>query len=773
VAFAVGLLGVIGTGRPAHAASGGAVTSDDFHEGLDTSLWTVTNPNNAGSVAVVGSGTSDVEIGLTLPGGGAEHDAWNTDNALRLMQPVGDTDFTTEAKFSTVPTKKYQTEGLIFQQDAANWLRFDVHSSGTALQGFIARTSAGVSSTLATKTVAAGGAVYIRVARAGSSWTLSYSSTGSSWTALATVSSTLTLSQVGPFAANSGSPVPGWTADVDYVFDTAHPISPEDGGSTTTGTPPVITIWYGDTQTFGQNGQSQKWVNILGNASASGGLASLTYSVNGGSTHALNVGPDLRRLVAAGDFNADIDYASFATGANTVTIVATDKANLSTTHVVTVNKVVASGTLPFNTAWSTRSKVSDAVQVSDGQWVLTGGGLRNTEIGYDRTIDIGDVNWSNYEVTVPFTMNGIGGNYNTPESNAPALGLGIYWLGHTQRVSGEQPLTFWYPTGAYAWYQFKSTTQFQLNGNNNLPLKTLPASLPFGTQYIWKLRAQTVSGGVQYSFKQWKASDAEPAAWTMQITGTTGPKAGAIVLVAHHVDVTYGDITVASLNGSTPVPVNTAAPAISGTAKQGQTLSASTGTWTNSPTAYAYQWNRCAASCSSITGATASSYTAVAADVGDTLNVSVTASNAGGPGAAATSAMTATVAGTASQIIAAGTSDTNLPTENKYAGAQSPPYVCCWGSQGQYVTFTFTTSGGVANLGLRYSAGGGVASRTVELDGAVLNANQSFAATTSWSTWKTLTLSPTLTAGTHTLKVWFDSTAGSSKFINLDNLTVS
>jgi hypothetical protein len=31
----------------------------------------------------------------------------------------------------------------------------------------------------------------------------------------------------------------------------------------------------------------------------------------------------------------------------------------------------------------------------------------------------------------------------------------------------------------------------------------------------------------------------------------------------------------------------------------------------------------------------------------------------------------------------------------------------------------------------------------------------------------------TLTAGTHTLKVWFDGTAGSSQYVNLDNLTVT
>jgi hypothetical protein len=85
-------------------------------------------------------------------------------------------------------------------------------------------------------------------------------------------------------------------------------------------------------------------------------------------------------------------------------------------------------------------------------------------------------------------------------------------------------------------------------------------------------------------------------------------------------------------------PVNTAPPAISGTATQGNTLTASTGTWTNAPTSYGYQWQRCNASGScSPTGVTALMYNLTGADVGLTLRVAVTASNASGS-ASATSA---------------------------------------------------------------------------------------------------------------------------------------
>jgi Carbohydrate binding module (family 6) len=48
-----------------------------------------------------------------------------------------------------------------------------------------------------------------------------------------------------------------------------------------------------------------------------------------------------------------------------------------------------------------------------------------------------------------------------------------------------------------------------------------------------------------------------------------------------------------------------------------------------------------------------------------------------------------------------------------------------------------------------------------------------FPATPNWSTWSTVTRTATLAAGTHALKVWFDSATGSAQFMNLDNLTVT
>jgi Right handed beta helix region len=94
-----------------------------------------------------------------------------------------------------------------------------------------------------------------------------------------------------------------------------------------------------------------------------------------------------------------------------------------------------------------------------------------------------------------------------------------------------------------------------------------------------------------------------------------------------------------------PAPVNTALPAIAGSATQGKLLSAARGTWTGEPTSYTYQWQDCGLAgqgCVNVSRATSSSYELATGDIGDTVRVIVTASNAGGS-TSATSARTATV----------------------------------------------------------------------------------------------------------------------------------
>jgi hypothetical protein len=112
-----------------------------------------------------------------------------------------------------------------------------------------------------------------------------------------------------------------------------------------------------------------------------------------------------------------------------------------------------------------------------------------------------------------------------------------------------------------------------------------------------------------------------------------------------------GVVTVLAVAGlsnaaSSAAPTNQTAPAISGTAQNGSTLTASSGSWAGTtPITYAYQWRRCdksGAGCANIGGADSSTYLLKSGDVNDTIRVRVTAKNSDGS-AQATSDPTAVV----------------------------------------------------------------------------------------------------------------------------------
>jgi hypothetical protein len=126
---------------------------------------------------------------------------------------------------------------------------------------------------------------------------------------------------------------------------------------------------------------------------------------------------------------------------------------------------------------------------------------------------------------------------------------------------------------------------------------------------------------------------------TVQIGNDTAAQAFAIVA---------DTISLYSGAPSSPSPpVNGSPPTISGTAQDGQTLTATNGTWTGAqPITYAYQWQRCdssGANCAAPpapVNSTNSTYVATSDDVGQTLRVAVTATNSAGASTATSAATT-------------------------------------------------------------------------------------------------------------------------------------
>lgn len=110
----------------------------------------------------------------------------------------------------------------------------------------------------------------------------------------------------------------------------------------------------------------------------------------------------------------------------------------------------------------------------------------------------------------------------------------------------------------------------------------------------------------------------------------------AIAGAPNPTDMQLGD----TLDVASSAPANTVFPAITGSAVQGSVLTASTGTWSGSPS-YSYQWYSAGVA---ISGANASTYTCQSSDIGNPITVQVLAANASGA-SAVTSAATAAVLG--------------------------------------------------------------------------------------------------------------------------------
>ena len=149
--------------------------------------------------------------------------------------------------------------------------------------------------------------------------------------------------------------------------------------------------------------------------------------------------------------------------------------------------------------------------------------------------------------------------------------------------------------------------------------------------YQWSANGQPISGATSSTLTLTEAQLGQPIAVTLTASKPSGFTPGAAT--SESTDPVGDDPTKV---------VSKTKPIVSGTAKVGETLSATDGTWSNEPTGFAYQW---LADGTAVTGATSSTFVLTKDQRGKRMSVRVTASKTGLTSGTATSEETAAVAG--------------------------------------------------------------------------------------------------------------------------------
>ena len=332
--------------------------------------------------------------------------------------------------------------------------------------------------------------------------------------------------------------------------------------------PLAIEVWHGTSQRVGHLGIAQADFNLLGHVNLPHRLVS-----PGGRTYRLNGQPPValsyllyRRLVADGDFNADIPIALLQAGTNTVVLEAVSTNGEHAVQAVTITRETGASALPVEIHWSQVTNAQEVGQYVDGKWGLTPGGLRTLDRGYDRLFLIGETTWQDYEVTVPVTIHFLDTTIS-PLSAGNGVGVILRFTGHAvggcRNWPDAQPKWGYQPFGAigWLWRTYTGRTNDPPNveyyrGDSDIHLNFGAFPVTAGGMYWMKFRCETQpdapdgSGVTRYSYKIWQHGQAEPVNWNWQQVQTSqcALRKGGVALVANNVDATFGDVVVHRLS---------------------------------------------------------------------------------------------------------------------------------------------------------------------------------------------------------------------------------
>ena len=290
--------------------------------------------------------------------------------------------------------------------------------------------------------------------------------------------------------------------------------------------------------------------------------------------------------------------------------------------------------------------VGSSLSVSDGtwtnnpesysyQWYKTSVGLISGATSSSYTVQAADNGYTLYCIVTATN----GGGSATATSNT------------TSTVTYQAPVNTVLP--AITGSPIVETTLSVSNGSWN--------NGPTSYAYQWKRGGSPIGGATSSSYTITSSDNG----YTLSCTVTATNNGGSTAATSSSTSTVY-----------TNAPTNYSVPVVSGTAKVGETLSVSNGSWYYTPTSYSYQWYN---SSGIISGATSSSYVIQSSDDTKQVYCIVTASNSGGS-TGATSNYTSSITWPVPTLTASPPGINPNVSGSTYVGATLSCYVGTWNS---------------------------------------------------------------------------------------------
>ena len=341
------------------------------------------------------------------------------------------------------------------------------------------------------------------------------------------------------------------------------------------------------------------------------------YNLANGSNEILTVdGTDLtltNGTTATTATNALSANVSVASGVATVTLSKTAGISTAATQTL-INGITYRNTSNAPTG-NSRTVTLSSIGDNGG---AANGGISAVSVNIPSTVTIVAVNDAPTLAGGPYSLGSINANQSSNGSLVSTILAGLTYADADAGASSGIAITA--SSGGGAW-------QYSTDGNTWIALGTVSASSALLLASTTQLRYVPSGAAAETPSLTFRAWDRTSGA------ASTNAQRNLFSTISNGGSTAFSTGTAQASLSVLAIPVNTVAPAVSGTATIGNALSSNTGTWTNA-NSYTYQWYRAddnsGTNLASIAGANSASYILTTIDAHKYLRVVVTANNGSG-----------------------------------------------------------------------------------------------------------------------------------------------